>query len=334
MRSAKIRTLLFCEKSMRLNFTLPAERPFDVVGLGLNAVDHLCVVPHFPAADTKLKMLDFSIQGGGQAATAMVACKRLGLKSRYIGNVGDDAMGRFSLRSLIDEGVDTAGVTVVAGARNQVAFILIEKDTGDCTIIWDRDHRLSMMLSAVPQKLICSAKVLLVDGHDASAALQAARYAKAAGMVVVMDAERISAETQELISLVDILIAEQHFPEKYTGYADCKKALQAITAHGPAVAAVTWGAQGALMLYQESFCYAPAFEISCTDSTGAGDVFHAAFIRALFENWDVGRCLDFSHAVAALKCRGLGGRSCLPSFSEALDFMKWGKRRSMQSAPA
>ncbi len=319
---------------MGLHFTLPEARPFDVVGVGLNAVDHLCVVPHFPIADTKLKMLDFSIQGGGQAATAMVACKRLGLKSRYIGNVGDDAMGQFSLRSLIDEGVDTAGVTVVAGARNQVAFILIEQRTGNRTIIWDRDQRLRMVPAAVPQELICSAKVLLVDGHDAGAALQAARYAKAAGMVVVMDAEKISAETRELMALVDIVIAEQHFPEQFTGLADCKKALQAIAACGPAVAAVTWGAQGALLLYQGLFYYSPAFEISCIDSTGAGDVFHAAFIRTLFEDWEVARCLDFAHAVAALKCRGLGGRSCLPSVAEALAFMNSGKRRPRQSAPA
>lgn len=319
---------------MGLNVTFPKGRPFDVVGVGLNAVDHLCVVPHFPEADTKLKMLDFSIQGGGQAATAMVACKRLGLKTRYIGNIGDDAMGQLSLRSLIDEGVDTAGVTVVAGARNQLAFIMIEQHTGNRTIVWDRDQRLRMKPSAVPQKLICSAKVLLVDGHDAGAALQAARYAKAAGMVVVMDAETVAAETKELISLVDIVIGEQHFPEKFTGLADCKKALEAIAQYGPSVVAVTWGARGALMLYQGAFYYSPAFEISCRDSTGAGDVFHAAFIRALFENWDVEQCLAFSHAVAALKCRGLGGRSCLPSFSEVLDFMKRGRRRSTQSAPA
>jgi sulfofructose kinase len=319
---------------MNLDFILPSETTFDVVGLGLNAVDYLCVVPHFPRFDSKLKMLDFRIQGGGQAATAMVACGRLGLKTRYIGKVGNDAIGQFSLKSLEQEGVDTEGVTIVTGARNQLAVILIDQETGERTIIWDRDARLYMKPEEVPKEILCSAKVLLLDGHDAGAAVQAARYAKDAGMVVVMDAEKISDDTEELVSLVDILIGERHFPENFTGCTDSKKALQAIAERGPKLAGVTLGTEGALIIYQGTFYHSPAFEISCQDSTGAGDVFHAAFIRTLFENWDVEQCLDFSNAVAALKCQGLGGRSNLPSFSEALDFMKEGCRRAKNPSSA
>ena len=61
-------------------FALPINKAYDVAGLGLNAVDHLCVVPHFPRFDSKLRILDFSRQGGGQAATAMVTCQRLVLR--------------------------------------------------------------------------------------------------------------------------------------------------------------------------------------------------------------------------------------------------------------
>ena len=110
----------------------------------MNAVDHLCVVPHFPQFDSKLKMLDFSRQGGGQAATAMVACQRLGLATRYIGKVGDDELGTYSRSSLEEEGVNIEGVVTVSGARNQFAFILIDESTGERTIIWDRDQRLVM----------------------------------------------------------------------------------------------------------------------------------------------------------------------------------------------
>ena len=108
---------------VKLHFSLPAEKAYDVVGLGLNAVDHLCVVPHFPQFDSKLKMLDFRRQGGGQAATAMVACQRLGLKTRYLGKVGDDDFGHYSQKSLEDEGVDVEGVMMVTSTRNQFAFM-------------------------------------------------------------------------------------------------------------------------------------------------------------------------------------------------------------------
>lgn len=183
--------------------TLPFNKTYDVAGLGLNAVDHLCIVPHFPQFDSKLKMLDFSRQGGGQAATAMVACQRLGLKTRYLGKVGDDVFGDYSRSSLKEEGVALDGVVTVPSARNQFAFILIDESTGERTIIWDRDQRLVMHPADVSRELISSAKVLLVDGHDAGAAVQAARFAKEAGAVVVMDAERISDETPELVSQVE-----------------------------------------------------------------------------------------------------------------------------------
>lgn len=310
----------------KLHLNLPSNRSYDVVGLGLNAVDHLCVVPHFPKFDSKLKMLDFRRQGGGQAATAMVACQRLGLRTRYLGKVGDDDLGRYSQKSLEDEGIDVAGVIVVPGARNQFAFILIDQRTGERTIIWDRDQRLVIRPEEVPREIICSAKVLLVDGHDAAASVRAAQFAKEEGMIVVMDAERISKETDELVSLVDILIGERHFPERFTGIPELKEALAEIARRGPRVVGVTLGEEGACAFYDGAFYCSPAYEVCCRDTTGAGDVFHAAFIRALFEDWDLARCLDFSNAVAALKCRDLGGRAGLPSFDEVLEFMGKGKR--------
>lgn len=156
---------------MKPPFALPINKAYDVAGLGLNAVDHLCVVPHFPRFDSKLKMLDFSRQGGGQAATAMVTCQRLGLTTRYLGKVGDDAFGDFSRHSLKEEGVTIDGVVTVSGARNQFAVILIDASTGERTIIWDRDQRLVMLPADVSRELVSSAKVLLVDGHDAGAAV-------------------------------------------------------------------------------------------------------------------------------------------------------------------
>ena len=75
---------------------------FDVVGIGLNAIDYLCRIPRFPVPGEKLRMTAFSRQGGGQAATALVALSRWGLKTMYVGNVGEDEHGRLSLSLLRD----------------------------------------------------------------------------------------------------------------------------------------------------------------------------------------------------------------------------------------
>src|SRR4030042_4312240 len=125
---------------MRFDLPLPKDKPFDVVGMGLNSVDFLCVVPEFPSLNSKMNILGFSKQGGGQVATAMVALSRWGIKTKYIGKVGADEWGQFSLNSICQEGVDTSSVITEPDARNQFAMIIVDGLSGERTILWDRDE--------------------------------------------------------------------------------------------------------------------------------------------------------------------------------------------------
>src|ERR1041385_642597 len=112
-------------------FTVPGDRPFDAVGFGLNAVDHLIVVPEYPAFDTKIRLLEHKQAAGGQTATAMVALQRLGLKTAYAGRFGSDNEGKFGFAVLQDEGVNLEYAEVIEGARNQLAFIIIDERNGE-----------------------------------------------------------------------------------------------------------------------------------------------------------------------------------------------------------
>ena len=85
---------------------------FDVVGLGLNSVDLLCELKTFPVFNSKSEASNISYEGGGQVATAMVALSRLGLNVSYIGSIGDDEFGKFSIDSLRNEGVNVENVTI------------------------------------------------------------------------------------------------------------------------------------------------------------------------------------------------------------------------------
>src|SRR6185295_3408266 len=128
---------------MRFPLTLPADKPFDAVGFGLNAVDHLIVVPEYPAFDTKMRLLEHKQSAGGQTATAMVALRRLGLKTAYAGRFGSDQEGVFGLKTLKDDDVNVEFAEVVEGARTQIAFITVDARSGERTIVWDRDERLA-----------------------------------------------------------------------------------------------------------------------------------------------------------------------------------------------
>jgi sugar/nucleoside kinase (ribokinase family) len=215
-----------------MRFNLPfQDKPFDVVGMGLNSVDFISVVPEFPAPNSKMKMLQFSKQGGGQVATAMVALSRWNVKTRYIGKVGEDELGQFSLNSLRQEGVDVSSVMIEPNATNQFAIIIVEESTGDRTILWDRDERLMYREGELRKEEICSGKLLHLDGHDIHAALRCARWAKEEGIPIVVDLDKVEPLTSELIKEIDFVVTSSRFPMLFTGISDQKKALLELQKH-------------------------------------------------------------------------------------------------------
>jgi sulfofructose kinase len=304
----------------------PQSTRFDVVGMGLNAVDHICVVPRFPRNDEKLKMVDFRRTVGGQVASALVACSRWGLRTKYIGKVGGGELGAFSFSSLEEEGIDVSDVTRVEGALNQFAFILVDARTGERTIIWKRDQRLAMLPEEVPADAITGGRFVLLDGHDAPAASRAAEIASGAGITVVVDAETVKPGTRDMVGFADYVVCSSTFPEAFTGKPDLRAALADIRDRGPRCVVATRGPDGALSLSEEGFCESRGFKVECVDSTGAGDVFHGGFIFGLSQGWELRRILDFSNGAAALNCTTIGARGGIRPVNEILDLIEQGDR--------
>jgi sugar/nucleoside kinase (ribokinase family) len=306
---------------MRLPISMPQDKPFHVVGMGLNAVDDLCVVPRYPEFNTKMRIRSMSRQGGGQVATAMVALARWGLRARYVGKVGDDERGRFSLESIRREGVEVSHVTVEPGATNQFALIVIDARTGERTILWDRDERLRYREGELCRQAICSGTILHLDGHDVPATRQALIWAREAGIPTVMDIDKVEEGTAEMIRLVDFLITSSSFPTQFTGIDDPERALRALASRVNGFVAMTLGREGALALTPQGALRCPGFPVHAVDTTGAGDVFHAGFIFGLLQGWGLERIMEFANAVAAMKCTQLGGRPGIPRVPEALAFL-------------
>ena len=111
---------------------------FDVVGVGLNATDTLLLLPKFPAYAGKVPFTEEILSPGGQVASAMVACAKLGLRVKYIGTVGDDERGRIQMESLLGQGINLDHVQIRKNCPNQSAYILIDHTTGERTVLWRR----------------------------------------------------------------------------------------------------------------------------------------------------------------------------------------------------
>ena len=309
---------------MRLPFSVGEQKDFDAVGFGLNAVDHLIVVPEYPAFDTKTRFTEYERSAGGQTASAMVALQRLGLKTAYAGRFGSDDDGRFGLLSMKYEGVNLDYAETIEGADNQVAFILIDERSGERTIIWDRDDRLTYRPDEAPIELATRGRVLHLDAHDPPACAVMARAARAAGAIVTADIDNVYEGLPELLPLIDVLITSSDFPHRVTGIRDERNSLIELkTRYGCAIVGATLGARGAIIFVNSDFITSPACEVpgGCRDTTGAGDAFHAGFIYGMLRDEDLESCMKLGNAVAALKCRALGGRAALPTADELAEFL-------------
>ena len=304
---------------------------FDVAGLGLNATDTLLLVPHFPAYAGKAPFTEEVLSPGGQVATAMVTCARLGLRAAYIGTVGDDERGRVQMESLRLSGVNLDSVQVRKGCPNQSAYIIIDRKTGERTVFWNRPECLRLDPAEITPPMITGARLLHIDGHDTPAVERAARIAHEAGIPVTADVDTIYHGFDRVLPLIDYLIASSEFPTQWTGQDDPFTALEMLQKeYGIRVAAMTLGAQGALALDRGRFVYSPAFVVNCVDTTGAGDVFHGAFCYAVLEGMPVGDAMDFSNAMAALNCTALGARGGISNVAEVRKLMERAERRAQR----
>jgi sulfofructose kinase len=301
----------------------------DVVGVGLNAMDYISVVDEFPRPNSKLEIRQVRLEPGGQVATALTTCRRLGLRARYIGSVGSDDLGRVQMESLRAEGLDVEFVRVVEGAGTQVAFILVEESVGERTILWHRDPRLRFPAADLSSESITTARLLHLDGRDTEAALLSAQWANKAGIPVVIDIDQIyDSSTEELLSRVDYLIAAEDFAKRVTGRTDSEGLVRSLgERYGAAVTGVTLGGRGAVFLQDGRLMESPAFEVPVKDTTGAGDVFHGAFIFGVLEGWALEETIRFAHAVAAIKCMELGARAGIPGMEKVRSFLKTATER-------
>lgn len=294
-------------------------KPFDVAGIGLNSIDLVGVVAEYPASNTKQRLQRFARLPGGQIATAMSICARLGWRTRYVGRFGDDDLGALSRASLEQEGVDISAAQTMKGATNQFAIVLVDARSGARTVLWDRHPSLSIHPADVPIAAVTSGRLLIVDCHETAAAAEAAKAARAAGIPTIVDVERVRPGISDLLQHIDAIIAAEEFPAALTGFDEPGRALDAIAREFNApLVCVTMGERGSLARCLGREIRTPGFTVDCIDTTGAGDAFRGGFAAGCLAapDGDLEDALRYANAVAGLNCRALGACGGMPTRSE------------------
>ena len=297
----------------------------DVVGVGLNATDTIIPVPEYPGRGSKVAFRSANVLPGGQVASAVAACAEWGLRTRYVGKIGDDAAGELHREEFVRLGVEAHLVTA-EGCASQQAFILVD-DRGERTVLWKRDERLTLRPAELRREWIVDARVLHVDGHDTAAAATAAGWAHEAGVPVVADLDELYPGVEELLPKLDYFVTSRDIPGRLVGEQDLRKALPEVRKrYGCMLSAATLGEEGVLAWDGIKFWHAAAYRVGVLDSIGAGDIFHAGFIYGLLQKWPLQRQLDFACAAAALNCMAVGARGGIQPVERIEELMAIGER--------
>ena len=297
----------------------------DLVGVGLNCIDTVIPLDEFPRAGSKIEYTNEMTLPGGQVATTVAACQQWGLRTRYVGKLGEDAAAAFHYREFERTGVE-AQIAVVPGGASAQHLILVDKH-GERTVLGRLDERLDLKPEDLRREWIVNARALHVDGHDTAAATVAAGWAREAGVPVVADLDELYPGVEELLNRIDYLIVSRDFPTRLTGASTLEEALKEMRSrYGSKLTAATLGEEGVLAWDGDQMHYAPAYRVAVMDTTGAGDVFHAGFIFGMLQDWPLEQTLDFACAAAALNCTGVGARGGIQNREQVEALMATGMR--------
>lgn len=284
----------------------------DIVGIGYPCLDMVVRIPHLPQSGTAVPIQRYLYQGGGTVSTALVAASSLGASAGIVGLVGDDSAGEFCIRDFQFNKVDVSRLIVDPGSSTAVNICLSESEINQRSFLAYESSFRSLRPEEIDLEYICGAKWLHLARMD-EISVMAAEKARANGVKVMLDADLFDERTERFSGLIDALIASEEYYEGRFQSGSLEENCKKICEEGPETAVITLGARGCAAARGGEFYQLPAFrDINVVDTTGAGDVFHGAFLYGLLQQWDLERTARFASAASAIKCTRLGGRTGIP----------------------
>lgn len=294
----------------------------ELLALGGIACDMLAVIPDIPSWEELEYIEEYGMQQGGMAATAIVAASKLGADTEFIGGISDDLQGEFLKDNFKKYNVNIDRIRIFENEISPFSFVLIQKGTSKRAFIHkkgvqDRDEIFNEDID------LTGVRFILFDGFFLDTAIRTAKQAREKGIVSVTDISQKnrSPKLREYLDLIDYPILSELFVKSYMNTDDVVEAGKKLYSKNNKALLVTCGAKGAYIIAGNSVEFVPSFEVKPVDTTGAGDVFHGAFLFSLWKGYGLTEAVMFSSAVSAIKCTRMGGQNGIPNFNETKEFL-------------
>ena len=219
-----------------------------IVGIGANVFDTLYNVPTYPTEDTKMRATASKTAGGGPVATGLVAAQKLGEETAYIGVLSDDNGGKFLKEDFEKYGVKTNLIDIKSGYRSFASVLWLCADTATRTCVFDKGDLPPLSLNDEQKQAIRDAEILMVDGNEMDAAVEAAKIARESGTKVLYDCGGLYEGVARLLAVTDIMIPSEEFALGHTGEKTAEDAARKLyEIYNPQVVVITQGKRGGIL---------------------------------------------------------------------------------------
>ena len=294
----------------------------ELLALGGLTYDMLSVIPKMPSWEETTYVEEYQVQQGGMAATAIVAASKLGAEVEYIGGISDDYQGKFLMDNFLKYHVKCDRIQIFKGESSPFTFVLIDRETGRRTFFHKKgvQERQELLQEAID---LTGVGFIMFDGFYFDTAMRTAKQSREKGIVSVADISPRNRDPKlrRFLELIDYPILSEVFVKTYLGTEDILAAGKELYTENNKALLITRGEQGVYIITREGSEHIPAFKIRTVDTTGAGDVFHGAFLFSLWKGYPLHEAALFSSAVSALKCTKIGGQSSIPDFNETKEYL-------------
>lgn len=308
----------------------------DVVGIGSCGVDYFAMVPRLLGVEEKINADRMEIHAGGVTGNNLTQVARLGVRTGWLGLIGDDENGRLIQKAFVDDGMDVSGIEVVKGERSSMTWIPVDAEGERCIYMFPNvngklsPHQVRVRFAPHIQR----AKHFHTEASQLPIApvKEAIQVANQAGVRVFFDLDvapsffaqmnlGTQAELTTLLKTVDVLKPCKAAAREMTGESNWDRIADKLLALGPGTVAVTQGAEGCLIANRKERVQVPAFKVDVVDTTGAGDAFMGGLSYGILRRWDFVQVGTFANACAALCCTKIGARA-MARYDEVVAFIR------------
>lgn len=297
-----------------------------ILCLGHASYDITIPMDKYPTENIKYRVLNRIECGGGPASNAAYLLGKWGMNTYFSGVLGNDIYGKRIKKEFENVGVDTRYIELSKKYKTTNSFIIVNKKNASRTIFAYRDKSMKMENTNIRIK----PDYALFDGEDFEIATKVIRNNP--GCITILDAGRAKYSTIKLGKMVNYLVASKNFAEDFTGvkinykdYNSLVKVYNLLEKDFTANIVITLESHGCLYKIDGKVKIMPGYKVKAIDTTGAGDIFHGAFVYALVKGYSYEDILRIANITGALSTTKIGGRYSIPDINEVLSIYEKSK---------